>query len=175
MFFKGELDNHSLTGDDYIKYKNDPRAYPTLSANVWGYFVNGASKNAIMQNQDFRNALYFATPRESICEDVYKLYPAAPYIVSSGIYVGDPISGGEYFRDTAEGKANVAKFATDSEKAVELFNKAYEANGSKPVSVEYIYFEGQEQQKRQAEILQESFENLFGKDRSEERRVGKEC
>ena len=30
---------------------------------------------------------------------------------------------------------------------------------------EYIYFEGQEEQKRQAEILQESLENLFGKDR----------
>ncbi len=165
MFFKGELDNHSLTGDDYIKYKNDPRSHNTISPNVWGYFVNGASKNKIMQNKDFRNALYFATPRERICEDVYKLYPAAPYIVASGIYVGDPISGGEYFRDTKEAKANTEKYATNPEKAKELFDKAYEANGNTPVSIEYIYFEGQEDQKRQAEILQETFENLFGKDR----------
>lgn len=165
MFFKNELDNHSLLGDDYIQYRNDPRAYVTLSPNVWGYFVNGASKNPIMQNKDFRNALYFATPRESIAQDVYKLYPPAPYIVASGIYVGDPINGGEYYRDTAEGKAITEKYATNPEKAKELFDKAYEANGSTPVSIEYIYFEGQEEQKRQAEILQETFENLFGKDR----------
>ena len=87
MFFKGELDNHSLLGDDYIQYKNDPRSHKMLSPNVWGYFVNGKSKNTIMQNKDFRNALYFATPRERISEDVYKLYPAAPYIVSTGIEI----------------------------------------------------------------------------------------
>lgn len=165
MFFKGELDNHSLTGEDYVKYKNDPRAYTTLSPNVWGYFVNGASDNPIMQNKDFRNALYFATPRESIAGDVYKLYPAAPYIVSTGIYVGDPIEGGQSYRDTEQAKAITEKYATNPEKAKELFDKAYEANGSTPVTVEYIYFEGQEDQKRQAEILQETFENLFGKDR----------
>ena len=118
-----------------------------------------------MQNKDFRNALYYGTPRESIAEDVYKLYPAAPYIVASGIYVGDPISGGEYYRDTPEAKAITEKYATNPEKAKELFDKAYEANGGTPVSIEYIYFEGQEDQKRQAEILQETFENLFGKDR----------
>lgn len=165
MFFKGELDNHSLTGETYVQYKNDPRAYPMRSPNVWGYFVNGASDNPIMQNKDFRNALYYGTPRESIAEDVYKLYPAAPYIVSTAIYVGDPISGGEYYRDTEAAKAVTEKYATDPEKAKELFDKAYEANGGTPVSVEYIYFEGQEDQKRQAEILQETFENLFGKDR----------
>lgn len=112
-----------------------------------------------------RNALYYGTPRESIAEDVYKLYPAAPYIVSTAIYVGDPISGGEYYRDTEAAKAVTEKYATDPEKAKELFDKAYEANGGTPVSVEYIYFEGQEDEKRQAEILQETFENLFGKDR----------
>ena len=166
MFFKNELDQHSLTGDAYLQYKNDPRAYPTLSANVWGYFVNGKSKNTIMQNKDFRNALYFGTPRESISSDVYKLYPPAPYIVSTAIVSGDPTKGtGTPFRETAGAKKNMETYKTDMDKAKELFNKAYEANGGKPVSVEYIYFEGQEDQKRQAEILQESFENLFGKDR----------
>lgn len=160
MFEKGELDQHSLLGEDYLQHKNDPRAMPTLSPNVWGYFVNGASKNTIMQDKDFRNALYYGTPRERICEDVYKLYPAAPYIVSTAILTGD-----EFFRATPQAKANTEKYATDEEKAKELFDKAYEANGSTPVSVEYIYFEGQEEQKRQAEILQESLENLFGKDR----------
>ncbi len=160
MFEKGELDQHSLLGEDYLQHKNDPRAMATLSPNVWGYFVNGASKNTIMQDKDFRNALYYGTPRERICEDVYKLYPSAPYIVSTAIMTGDG-----FFRDTAQAKANTEKYATDEEKAKELFDKAYEANGGTPVSVEYIYFEGQEEQKRQAEILQESLENLFGKDR----------
>lgn len=65
------------------------------------------------------------------------------YIVSTAIYVGDPISGGEYYRDTEAAKAVTEKYATDPEKAKELFDKAYEANGGTPVSVEYIYFEGQ--------------------------------
>lgn len=160
MFWAGELDNHSLTGDDYLQYKNDPRAHSLKSANVWGYFMNGASKNTIMQQKDFRNALHYGTPRETICEDVYKLYPAAPAMISTGIYAGDG-----YYRDSEAAKAIAEKYATNYDKAVELFNKAYEANGGQPVSVEYIYFEGQEDQKRQAEILQEHFENLFGSDR----------
>lgn len=166
MFFKNELDQHSLTGDAYLKYKNDPRCYPTLSANVWGFFVNGKSKNTIMQQKDFRNALYYGTPRESISTDVYKLYPAAPYIVSTAIVSGDPTKGtGTPFRETEGAKKNMETYKTDTAKAKELFDKAYAANGGTPVSVEYIYFEGQEDQKRQAEILQETFENLFGKDK----------
>lgn len=165
LFFSGELDNHSLSGADYDTYKNDPRAHVTLSPNVWGFFMNGASKNVIMQNVDFRHALYFAAPREKVSTDVNKLYPSAPYLIAAGIYVGDPISGGEYYRDTAAAKANVEKYHSDEKKALELFNKAYSANGSKSVKIEYIYFEGQEAQKRQAEIMQETYENLFGKDR----------
>ena len=166
MFWAGELDNHSLTGDDYVQYKNDPRAHSLLSANVWGFFMNGASSNPIMQSQDFRNAVHYGCPRERICADVYKLYPAAPAIVSTGIYTGDV-----YYRETERAQAIAAKYATNEAKALELFEKAYAEyadqypNGK--VSVEYIYFEGQEDQKRQAEILQESLENLFGKDRFE--------
>jgi len=166
MFWAGELDNHSLTGDDYVQYKNDPRAHSLLSANVWGFFMNGASSNPIMQSQDFRNAVHYGTPRERICADVYKLYPAAPAIVSTGIYTGDT-----YYRTTERAQAIAEKYATSEEKALDLFEKAYAEyadqypNGK--VSVEYIYFEGQEDQKRQAEILQETLENLFGKERFE--------
>lgn len=165
LFFSGELDQHSLTGDDYLKYKNDPRAYKTLSPNVWGFFLNGASKNTIMQNQKFRQAIYYGAPREEICENVYKLYPAAANIIANGIYVGDPLSGGQLYRDTDEAKKVAETYKTNQEKAKKLFDEAYAENGSKPVSVEYIYFEGQEDQKRQAEILQETFEKLFGKDK----------
>lgn len=165
LFFSGELDNHSLSGDDYIKYKNDPRAHVTLSPNVWGFFLNGESKNPIMRNQKFRQAIYHGAPREDIARDVFKLYPAAPNIIATGIFVGDPLAGGQLYRETTEAKKLMETYKTDQEKAKKLFDEAYEENGSKPVSVEYIYFEGQEQQKRQAEILQEEFENLFGKDR----------
>lgn len=160
MFFNNELDEHSLTGDEYLQYKNDPRAHSLKSPNVWGFFMNGNSDNPIMQDQDFRNAIHYGTPRERICSDVYKLYPSASAIVSTGIYTGDT-----YYRETEMAKAIEEKYATSEEKALELFNKAYEANGSTPVTVEYIYFEGQEDQKRQAEILQETLENLFGQDR----------
>ena len=166
MFWAGELDNHSLTGDDYVQYKNDPRAHSLKSANVWGFFMNGATDNPIMQSQDFRNAVHYGTPRERICADVYKLYPAASTIVSTGIYTGDV-----YYRETEGAKKLAEKFASNEEKALDLFEKAYAEYASEypngKVSVEYIYFEGQEDQKRQAEILQESLENLFGKERFE--------
>lgn len=165
LFFSGELDNHSLTGDDYITYKNDPRAHVTLSPNVWGFFLNGNSSNEIMQNKKFRQAIYHGAPREDIARDVFKLYPAAPNIIATGIYVGDPIEGGQLYRETPQAQKLMETYKTDQEKAKQLFDEAYAENGSKPVSVEYIYFEGQEDQKRQAEILQETFENLFGKDR----------
>lgn len=165
LFFSGQLDNHSLNGEDWETYKNDPRAHVTLSPNVWGFFVNGASKNKIMQDNDFRKALHYGAPREQAASDVFKLYPATPYLVASGIYVGNPIDGGDYYRDTERGKEIEAKFASDKDKALEYFDKAYEANGGEKVEIEYIYFEGQESQKRTAEIMQESYENLFGKDR----------
>ena len=167
MFLKGELDQHSLTGATYNQYKNDPRAHATLSSSVWGLFVNGASKNEIMRDKDFRQALYYAAPRDEVAEEVYVLYLSAPFIVSTAIMVGDPLVSTEYYRDTDAAKALMETYHNDDELAVELFNKAYEANGSKKISVEITYFDQQEQMKRTAEVMQEKCENLFGSDKIE--------
>lgn len=167
MFFKGELDQHSLSGDEYTLYKDDPRAHKTYSVNVWGIFVNAKSKNTVMADPNLRLALQYAAPREEVAQDVYKLYTPASYIVSDAIFVGNPLDGGTLYRDTPGAKAVKEKYATNHELALEYFNKAYEANGNQKITVDLIYFDSQDAMKRSAEVSQEVYENLFGKDRFE--------
>lgn len=167
MFFKGELDQHSLSGDEYLMYKDDPRSHRTYSANVWGVFVNAESKNTVMADQNLRLALQYAAPREQVAQDVYVLYTPASYIVSDAIFVGNPLEGGTLYRDTEGAKAIKEKYATNLDLALEYFDKAYEANGNQKITVDMIYFDSQDAMKRTAEVSQEVYENLFGKDRFE--------
>lgn len=166
LFFAGEVDSYSLSGDDYLQYKDDPRSHPIKSSNVWGIFVNSESKNKIMSNLDFRLALHYAAPREAVARDVYVRYDPASYIVSTAIFVGDAETG-RYYRETDAAEALVEKYNTDTDKAVEHFNTAYADNGSQKITVEFVYFEGQEAMKRTGEVFQETIENLFGQDRIE--------
>jgi ABC-type oligopeptide transport system substrate-binding subunit len=167
MFQNAELDWAPLSGDLYEANKNDPRANTSKSPMVWGILVNGASDNVIMQDNDFRLALYYSTPRVQVATEVYVLYKSPNYIISEGISVQTADGGTMYYRDTPEAKAIVERFADNDELALELFDKAYEANGSQKITVEMTYFDEQEDMKRTAEVCQEKWENLFGSDRFE--------
>ena len=168
MFWSNQLDYHTLNGAEYTQYKDDPRTHKNRSASVWGVFVNAASKNTVMADVNLRRALFCAAPREEACNDLNAgMYKVPGYLISDGVYVGDPLNGGMLYRQTEVAKAIEAEYGTDHDKAVEYFNKAYENNGNQKITVDYIYFDGQEQQKRIAEIMKEVYENLFGADRFE--------
>ncbi len=167
LFQNGELDWAALSGDNYEANKNDPRAVKTRSDSVWGIFVNGESKNKIMQDQDFRQALYFSAPRVDIANKVYVLYDSPNYLISTSISVTDSSGKTMPYRDTPKAKAIVERFSDDDNKALELFDAAYARNGNKKIVVEMTYFDGQEAMKRSGEVCQEKWENLFSKDRFE--------
>ena len=168
MFWAEELDQHSLTGEEYLIFRNDPRARRHLAPNVWGFFVNGASEtNPILRDRDFRQALNLSAPRVAIAREVYVVFDPANYIISTAIMVGDPLTSAEYFRDTPMAIATVEAFSDNIELAIELFDRAFEANGGERVSIEIIHFDGQEDMTRLAEVTQERWETTFGRDRLE--------
>ncbi len=167
MFLNGELDWGALSGDNYEENKNDPRAVKQISPMVWGLFVNTSSKNVIMQDNDFRLALYYSAPRVEVATQVYVLYDSPNYLISTGISVTGSDEVTIPYRSTPQAKAIVEKFSDNDDKALELFNAAYERNGNKKIKIELTYFEGQEAMKRTGEVCQEKWEQLFGSDRFE--------
>ncbi len=167
LFQNGELDWAALSGDNYEPNKNDPRAVKARSDSVWGIFVNGESKNKIMRDKDFRQALYFSAPRVDIATKVYVLYDSPNYLISTSIMVTGSDGKTVPYRETPGAKALVERFGDDDEKALQLFDAAYKRNGNKKIVVEMTYFDGQEAMQRTGEVCQEKWENLFGKDRFE--------
>ncbi|SYX85204.1 peptide ABC transporter substrate-binding protein [Paenibacillus alvei] len=166
LWEKGEIDSVTISGDQFDKYGEDPRVVYTEAEGVWGFFVNSTSdSNPILKNNDFRKALYYGIDRDKITKGIFKTYKSAPYYVSSICMVGDYTEGKRY-RDSEEAKLAVPPGSGyEPDKAKEFFEKAYKANGNKKITVEITYFDSQETMKRTAEVTQEIYENLFGKDK----------
>jgi oligopeptide transport system substrate-binding protein len=163
LFENGELDYTSLSSEYYEKYEEDPRVTFASSTTVWSMFLNMASEeNPVLQDLNFRRAMYIGADRAGIIPTVYATATPANYIVSSGKYVGDT---GVKYRDTEQAKKIVDGVSYDPELAVELFEKAYAANGNKMITLELQYFDTSENLKKLSEAFEQSFENLFGKDK----------
>lgn len=166
LFEKGEIDNVTVSGENFDKYADDPRLVYQERNTVWGFFINSTSDtNPILKNNDFRKALFLGIDREKIAKGVFNTYAAAPYYLSSPNMVGDYKEGKKY-RETEEGKA-VLPSATgyDVEAAKSYFDKAYQANGNKKITFEIVYFDGQGSMKQTAEVAEEQYEKLFGTDK----------
>lgn len=168
LFETGVIDYTSVPGDDFARYSEDPRLAYQERNTIWGFYVNGASKtNPVLNDKDFRKALFYATNRDLMGKGIFKTFPSTPYFISSICMVGDYQEGLRY-RKTAEGQANVAaNNGFDVEIAKEHFNKAYEKNGNKKITIEIIYFEGADTMKRIAEVAKEEYEKAFGSDKLE--------
>ncbi|TQR45214.1 peptide ABC transporter substrate-binding protein [Paenibacillus popilliae] len=166
LWEKGEIDSVSISGEQFDKYGEDPRVVYTEADGVWGFYINSESdSNPILKNNDFRKALYYGLDRDKITKGIFKTFKSAPYYISTICIVGDYTEGKRY-RDSEEGKLAVAPgTGYEPDKAKEYFEKAYQANGSKKITIEITYFDAQETMKRTAEVTQEMYENLFGKDK----------
>jgi ABC-type oligopeptide transport system substrate-binding subunit len=166
LFENGEIESVSVSGENFDKYAEDPRLVYSEADTVWGFFVNSASeKNPILQNEDFRKALFYGIDRDKISKGVFKTFKSAPYFISTICMVGD-YKDGQKYRDTSEAKAAVPEGSGyDPELAKEYFDKAYAANGNKKIEIDIIYFDTSESFKRSAEIAEEEYEGLFGADR----------
>ncbi|MCL2235707.1 MAG: ABC transporter substrate-binding protein [Defluviitaleaceae bacterium] len=169
MFLNGELDQMALNSTTFPQFREDPRTVRVEGPVVWGFHINSASEtNPILRDADFRHALFHATDRVTIAFDIYQVFIPANYIVSSRAWVGDLVNNPVRFRDTPQGRANQgANYSFDPDRALELFNAAWERNGSVPVAMELQYFEGSLEQRLASEFMKEEFEALFGADRFE--------
>lgn len=166
LWEKGEIENVTISGEQFDKYGDDPRVVYTEARGVWGYYINSESKkNPILANNDLRKALFYGIDREKIAKGIFKTYKPAPYYIATLCMVGDYKDGLRY-RDTDAAKTILPEgTGYDAELAKEYFDKAFAANGNKKITIEITYFDGQENMKRTAEMTEELYENLFGPDR----------
>ncbi|RJG20374.1 ABC transporter substrate-binding protein [Paenibacillus thiaminolyticus] len=166
LWEKGEIESVSISGEQFDKYGDDPRVVYTEAKSVWGFYVNTESKkNPILANSDLRKALYYGIDRDKLSKGIFKTFKSAPYYISTICMVGD-YRNGEKYRDTEVAKAILPEgIGYDPELAKEYFDKAYAANGNKKITIEITYFDAQETMKQTAEVTEELYENLFGKDR----------
>ncbi len=165
LFEKGEIDEVLLLGAKYDRFVEDPRVKFAPAATAFTLVLNKDSEeNQSLANIDFRKALFFGMNRESIGKDVYRTGKAANYIVTHA-YVSN-FETGQRYRDTAAAQKVVDAFpAFAPDLAKKHFNAAYEANGKQKIVFEINYFDTNENVKKIAEILEEEYENMFGKDK----------
>ncbi|WP_019424270.1 peptide ABC transporter substrate-binding protein [Paenibacillus sp. OSY-SE] len=166
LWEKGEIENVSISGEQFDKYGEDPRVVYTEANGVWGFYVNTESKkNPILGNNDLRKALFYGIDRDKIAKGIFKTFKSAPYYISTICMVGD-YADGQRYRETEAAKANIPPgTGYEPEQAKQYFEKAYQANGNKKITIELTYFDSQETMKRTAEVAEELYENLFGKDK----------
>jgi len=172
MFELGEIDAMALNSTTFQSFSNDPRTVRTEGPVVWGFHNNSQHPtNLILNDRDFRHAVFYACDRETIARDIYKIFIPANYYVSSRAWVGDLARDPIRYRNSPQGRAVQANFSQGSDYgynerlARELFDRAYERNGGRPVSMELMYFETSLEQRLSSEFLKEEFERIFGADR----------
>ncbi len=165
MFLDGELESVSVMGENFDKYADDPRLVYDEVRNIWGFYVNSESpKSPVLKDINLRKALYHGMPRTDISKGIFRTFEPVGTMISS-ICMVDPEKGLKY-KETEQFKAfEPANAGTDEALAKEYFEKAYAANGNKQITFEVTYFDGSETFKQMAEIMEESYENLFGSDK----------
>lgn len=164
MFENDELDLIDLSAEGYLKYEEDPRVVVYPSRVIRQVEINrGSTEKPILGNLDFRQALYFAQDRATMAE-LGKQAPAPYYVSTNSVAYAD----GTKFRELPGANEYVpANNGYDPDKAVELFNKAMEAEGLDKISLTLNYYDSREDVKMMAEYQQKSLQELFGPDRFE--------
>ena len=163
LFSANEIDYVSLDTESYKKFEEDPRLVYSENASISNLLINMESEvNPILKDINFRNALFYGMNRDQIAEQVFRPAKAAPYFISEFNFVDDGLA----YRDSDEAKALLPENnGYDKDKAVELFNKAYESNGNQKVELSLTYDDQSESTKKMAELLEAEYENLFGSDK----------
>ena len=163
LFENGDTDYVSVSGENFVKYEEDPRLVYSESAGTTNLNINiNSATNPILGNLDFRKAFFYALDRESIANNLYKTALPAPYYIAEARYINQ----GVRYRDTEEAKALVPENnGFNPDLAKEHFEKAFVANGSQKITTEIKYFDTNESMKKMAEFIEEEYEKLFGADK----------
>jgi oligopeptide transport system substrate-binding protein len=178
-FIKGNLDIAAVSGDYYQTYKNSDylKLTPVTTFFRFAFSLDRAkdgdpsNDTPIMQDPNFRLALYFATDRETFVTDVRAPGYPTQSILGPLYYSSEqnPYS----YRASVPGTEVVADlspdtFGFDPVRAKELFDEAYAnalaeglyAEGEK-VEIEFVFFDAESNHKM-AEWLETTWEGIFG-------------
>ena len=164
LFENGETDYISLSTDNYVKYQEDPRLLTAPYNSVSHITINTVNpEQPILANEKFRQALFYATDRDSIAALTYQ--DPADYIVPTTHIID--LENGIRFRDTEEGQANeYENNGYDPEKAKQLFEEALEETGIDKVTLTMIYNDTGVQVTT-SEFLQQNWPKVLGEDKFE--------
>ena len=165
MFLNNEIDYVSLGNEEYNQYKEDPRLIQSDATSMFHISVNMKNpQNPILDNLNFRRALYYGTDRVSVAAAGNSV-PA--WWIQPQMVIGDLSTGKSYRELMAEKHPEWVpeNFAYDPEKAVECFEAALQETGVNKVSVTLLYSSDNSRYKTCSEYLQKAWAELFGADR----------
>ena len=160
MFLKGELDQVSLGSADIENYRNDPRYKSDPPPQQINVLINNRNteNNGILNNVNFRKALFYGTDRAKIAE-LRNTIPAT-YILGSKMVIDE---SGTTFRSLESSQEYLAKNnGYDPELAKECFDKAMKECGLTSLNLTVIYSESSPNQRPIAEYVQKSWPEIFG-------------
>lgn len=178
-FIKGNLDVAGVSGEYFPVYENSEYLKLTPATTFFrfafsldrGRDENPDNDTPIMQDPDFRLALYFATDRETFVTDVRSPGYPTQAILGPLYYSSEqnPFS----YRGSAQGQAvmddySPETFGYDPVQAKALFDAAYNravANGlyndGEVVKIEFVFFDA-ESNHTMANWLESTWETIFG-------------
>ena len=160
LFEKGEINSVTLNTAGKAKYGDDPRINIVPSRRVYCIEFNTYNtEKPILNNENFRKALYYATNRL----EMSKLTDAIP---SPGI-VGARSTAqadGTKFRELGDQAGYLpANYGYDPALAKEYFDKAMQEAGL--TSLEITLLGKSNEAEAYSEYLQETWQNIFGTDK----------
>ena len=163
LFESGQIDMVALSEADLEKYGEDPRVLEVPGGGVLCIGIDMINtNNPILQNQKFRQALFFGTNRVEACK-LGNNIPADYFITQP--YILD-IDTGLAYRDTevANSYIDTETYSYDPDLAKQLFDEALQEVGVDKASLEILYQDSSESRKKVCEYLQNAWQELFGAD-----------
>jgi len=170
LWEKGELDYLSPDSKTIETFIDDPRLAENIGVTVTHFDINDKNTDSpILQQLDFRKALYHACDREILAELAGYQIPAGFYInMVAGMYGPTGVT----YRETPQGKSVTELIESwgpngyNAELAKEYFDKAYAAAGcTGVVTMRMMYEDNYSDFEACTEYLQQALPEIFGKDK----------
>lgn len=160
LFLSGDLHQVNLGSAEIDNYLNDPRYMSDPPLQQLNVLINNRNtdNNGILNNLNFRKALFYATDRESIAS-LRNAIPAT-YILGTKMLVDE---SGTSFRSLESSKAYLPENnGYDPAYAKECYDAAMKECGLTSLTLTIIFSESSPNQRPLAEYVQTSWRNIFG-------------
>lgn len=189
-FVAGKLDAVALPAAHYEEYKSHPGLKRLSGTTTYRLMLNGLGTEAaqaekfpestwvpepILNNQDFKMALYHAIDRKKLAEEVLKTSQTQMYLFTNAYVV--EAETGIPFRDTEHGMSVGADLSPSThgynfdaakayyEKALDELVEAGVYAAGDEITIEFYFFSGSETQELLGAYLKDAFEAAFNSEK----------